>query len=432
MFGGFRMDETGSLRVGEFRASELAERFGTPLFVMDGERIRENYRRFREAFSGWGEVVIAYACKANSNLAVCRLLQLEGAGAEVVSEGELRLALKAGFPPEKIFFNGNAKSEREIELAVERGVKLNLDSLEEVEVVGEVCRRLGKKTEVGLRVNPGVEVPTHPYIATGGRESKFGMELETGEALEGFRLALKEGLPVRGIHCHLGSQLLELSPFEEGAERVMEFVASLKERLGLELEFVDLGGGLGVPERPGERGPSPQDLASRILPVLRRWREKAGLKPFTLVLEPGRYLVSDAGLLLLRVEYVKPRKGRPTWVCADGGINLLIRPALLGTYYHMEMAERMGEEERETVNVAGPLCQAGDVIGRERRLPRPRRGDLLAVFNAGAYTFTMSSQYNHRPRPAMVMVEGGKVEVIRRRESCEDLWRHDSLPGWLA
>jgi diaminopimelate decarboxylase len=432
MFGGFWRDERGSLRVGEFRASELAERFGTPLFVMDGERIRENYRRFREAFSGWGEVVIAYACKANSNLAVCRLLQQEGAGAEVVSEGELGLALKAGFPPEKIFFNGNAKSEGEIELAVEKGVKLNLDSLEEVRVVGEVCRRLGKKTEVGLRVNPGVEVPTHPHIATGGRESKFGMELETGEALEGFRLALKEGLPVKGIHCHLGSQLLELSPFEEGTERVMGFVASLKERLGLELEFVDLGGGLGVPERPGERGPSPGELASRSLPVLRKWRERAGLKPFSLVLEPGRYLVGDAGLLLLRVEYVKPRRGRPTWICADGGINLLIRPVLLGTYYHMEMAERREEGEGEVVNVAGPLCQAGDVIGRERRLPSPKRGDLLAVFNAGAYTLTMSSQYNHRPRPAMVMVEGERVEVVRKRETCEDLWRYDSLPGWLA
>jgi hypothetical protein len=257
MFGGFRTDERGSLRVGEFRASELAERFGTPLFVMDGERIRENYRRFREAFSGWGEVVIAYACKANSNLAVCRLLQLEGAGAEVVSEGELRLALKAGFPPEKIFFNGNAKSEREIELAVERGVKLNLDSLEEVEVVGEVCRRLGKKTEVGLRVNPGVEVPTHPYIATGGRESKFGMELETGEALEGFRLALKEGLPVRGIHCHLGSQLLELSPFEEGAERVMEFVASLKEGPGAGAGVRGPGGRAGGAGEARGEGPLP-------------------------------------------------------------------------------------------------------------------------------------------------------------------------------
>jgi len=429
VFGNFRMDGDGNLRVGGFEARELAERFGTPLFVLDGERIRENYRRFRDAFSGWERVVIAYAYKANSTLAVCRLLQQEGAGAEVVSEGELRVALKVGVPPDRIFFNGNAKTEREIELAVEKGVKLNLDSLEEVEVVGEVCRRLGKKTEVGLRVNPGLEVPTHPYIATGGKDSKFGMELDTGEALEGFRLALKEGLPVKGIHCHLGSQLLDLSPFREGTERVVGFMEELKSRLGLELEFVDLGGGLGVPERPGERGPSPEELASTILPVLERGR-RAGLKPFTLVLEPGRYLVADAGLLLLRVEYVKPRQGRPTWVCVDGGINLLLRPALLGTYYHMEVVGRRGKEE--LVNVAGPLCQAGDVIGRERRLPRPRRGDLLAVFNAGAYTFTMSSQYNHRPRPAIVMVEGDRVEVVRKRESCEDLWRYDSIPGWLS
>ncbi|MEM3012480.1 MAG: diaminopimelate decarboxylase [Candidatus Hadarchaeales archaeon] len=431
MFGGFRVDGEGHLRAGGLRVSELAERFGTPLFVMDEDRIRENYRRFREAFAKrWGKVVVAYAYKANSTLAVCRVLHQEGAGAEVVSEGELRAALKTGVPPERIFFNGNAKSEAEIELAVERGVKINLDSLEEIGVVGEVSRRLGKRAEVGLRVNPGIEVPTHPYIATGVRDSKFGLELETGEALEGFKRAVEEGLRVEGVHFHLGSQLLDLQPFEEGARRVMEFVSLLKKELGLELEFLDLGGGLGVPERPGERGPSPEDLASRVASVLGEYVGR-GLKPFTLVLEPGRYLVSDAGLLLLRVEYVKPRKGRTTWICVDGGTNLLLRPALMGTYYHMELADRMGEEGREVVNVGGPLCQAGDVIGRERKLPSVRRGDLLVVFNAGAYTLTMANQYNSRPRAAVVMVKGEKAEVIRKRETCEDIWRYDTLPSWL-
>ncbi len=430
MFGGFRLDEEGHLRAGGLRVSELAERFGTPLFVLDEDRIRENYRRFRQAFSSrWERVVVAYAYKANSALAVCRVLQQEGAGAEVVSEGELRAALKVGVPPERIFFNGNAKSEAEIELAVEKGVKINLDSLEEVEVVGEVAGRLGKEAEVGLRVNPGIEVPTHPYIATGVKDSKFGLELETGEALEGFRKALEVGLRVKGIHFHLGSQLLDLRPFEEGTRKVMEFAGLLKRELGLELEFVDVGGGLGVPERPGERGPSPEDLASRVVPILEEHAE--GGKPFTLVLEPGRYLVGDAGLLLLRVEYVKPRKGGATWICVDGGTNLLLRPALMGTYYHMELADRRGEGGGEVVNVGGPLCQAGDVIGRGRRLPPVRRGDLLVVFNAGAYTLTMANQYNSRPRAAVVMVKGEKAEVIRKRESCEDIWRYDTLPSWL-
>jgi len=432
VFGNFWVDGEGRLRVGELRVSELAERFGTPLFVMDENRIRENYRRFREAFaSKWEKVIVAYAYKANSLLAVCRVLREEGAGAEVVSEGELRMALKVGVPPELIFFNGNAKSEAEIELAVEKGIRINLDSLEEIEVVGRICRRMGKKAGVGLRVNPGIEVPTHPYIATGVKESKFGMELETGEALEGFRRAKEEGLRIEGIHFHLGSQLLDLSPFEEGVRKVMDFLLLLKEKLGMELEFVDMGGGLGVPERPGEKGPSPEDLASRVVSIFREYVGK-GLKPFTLVLEPGRYLVNDAGILLLRVEYVKPRRGRPTWLCVDGGTNLLLRPALLGTYYHMELADRMGEEERETVNVGGPLCQAGDVIGRERKLPRAKRGEVLVVFNAGAYTLTMANQYNSRPRAAVVMVKGERAEIIRKRETCEDLWRYDLLPSWLG
>ncbi len=429
----FRVDENGNLYVGGVKASDLAERFGTPLFVMDEVRIRNNYRRFYNAFATrWERVLIAYAYKANSNLAVCKVLHEEGAGAEVVSMCELKAALGLGVPAEKIVFNGNNKSEREIELAARKGVLINVDSLEELELINELSTGLGRKVRIGIRVNPNIEVPTHPYIATGLRESKFGLDMESGEALEGFSKAMGyKNLEVVGIHCHVGSQILDTAPFEEEAKRVMDFVGKLKEELRLQLEFVDLGGGLGVPRKPGERGASPEEVASRVIPVLRESVRERGVKPFTLILEPGRYLVGDAGVLLLRVGCFKPRDRTPSWVCVDGGINILIRPALLGTYYHMEVANRMKSEHTELVNIAGPLCQSGDVIGRERKIPKVRRGDLIAVFDAGAYTLVMSSQYNSQPRPAVVMVREGEAEVVRYREDCEDVLRYERIPSWL-
>jgi len=429
----FEVDEGGHLVIGGCDAVELAERFGTPLYVVDEQRIRENYRRFHRAFAErWPSVMVCYAYKANSNLAICKILQGEGAGAEVSSACELQIARRVGVPGQRTVFNGNNKSAAELELAISNDVLINVDSAQELLAVERIASRLGRRARVGFRVNPDVEAPTHPYIATGLRESKFGLDVASGQALETYRMASEmEDVEVVGIHCHIGSQILETGPFGEAAEKVMNLVAELKSDLGIDIEFVDLGGGLGIPYKPDDRELQPGQLASKIVPIIEGAVEEHRLSRPTLVFEPGRYLVADASVLLARVGYSKERQGMPGWVAVDAGMNALIRPALYGAYHHIEVANRMRAEHTELVNIAGPLCESGDFLGKERRLPEVEQGDLIAVFDVGAYGLAMSSQHTAQPRPAMVLVSSGRAEVVRQRESFDDLTRLDRVPGWL-
>jgi diaminopimelate decarboxylase len=430
----FAVDERGHLIIGGCDSVELAERFGTPLYVVDEQRVRENYRRFYRAFAQrWWKVMVCYAYKANSNLAICKILQGEGAGAEVSSLCELEIARRVGVPGERTVFNGNNKSPAELERAIAAGVLINVDSLQELRVVDRIASRLGQRARVGFRVNPDISAPTHPYIATGLRESKFGLDVASGQALEAYRTASRmESVEVVGIHCHIGSQILDPAPFEEEAEKLMEIVARLKAELNIDIEFLDMGGGLGIPYKPGEEELPPERLASRVVPIIERAVVEHGLMPPTLVFEPGRYIVGDAGVLLAKVGYCKERQGMPGWVAVDAGMNALIRPALYGAYHHIEVANKMTAEPEQAVNVAGPLCESGDFLGKERKLPRVEPGDLLAIFDVGAYGLAMSSQHTAQPRPAMVLVNSGRAEVVRLRETCEDLTRLDRIPGWLA
>ena len=430
----FGVNDRGNLLIGNLDATELAERFGTPLYVMDGLRVRENYGRFYNAFaSGWERVWVCYAYKANFNLAVCKILQSEGAGAETSSINELRIALRLNVPHEKIVLNGPNKLEEELELAIANEVLVNVDSMDELELVDRIASKIGKRARIGFRVNPDIRAPTHPHIATGLKESKFGFEISSGQALDAYAEAKgMEGVLVEGVHCHIGSGILDTTPFAEEAEKVMAFTAQLKRELGFELKLVDFGGGLGIPYKPEERAPTPEELASSMLPIVDRFVHEQDLRPPTLVFEPGRFITGDAGVLLLRVGSRKERQAMPPWVTVDAGINALIRPALYGAYHHIEVANRMLTEPRELVNVAGPLCEAGDVLGRERQLPKVKRGDLIAVFDVGAYGLVMSSQHTCHSRPAMVLVEGGKAALVRRRENYEDLTRLDKIPRWLG
>ena len=429
----FRVNSSGHLVCGGVDTVELCEEFGTPLYVMDERRIRENYRRFLRAFRRRRkEVRVCYALKANSNSAVVRVLATEGAGADVSSENELRIALRAGIPGEKMVFNGNLKTEGELRLAIEHGVTINVDCLQELEVVEKLAGRLGEEARISFRINPDVKAPTHPYIATGLRESKFGFDVRSGEALEAYRRAKEmRNVKVVGIHAHIGSQILDPSPFLEEAEKVMEVVARLQE-MGIELEFVDLGGGVGIPYRPEEREVDLEGLADGILSIVERVEEERGMDRHLLIFEPGRYLVGDAGILLARVEYVKERQGMPRWISVDAGMNALIRPALYGAYHHIELANKMNLENDTLTNVAGPLCESGDFLGKERLLPRAERGDLAVIFDVGAYGLSMSNQHTAKPRPAMVMVRGGRAALIRRRETFRDLTKLDLLPPWLS
>ena len=411
--------EDGHLSIVGVDTVKLAEKYGTPLYVTDEKRIRERAREFKRAFPS---AELLYAAKANWNIAILRIMAEEGFGADVFSDGELYAALLAGIQKEKILFNGNSKSPRELKMALEAGVKISIDSEDELIALAEMA---DKEIEVSFRVNPNISVKTHPKIATGLRESKFGIPAE--EVVSIYEKAMKlDNIKPIGIHCHIGSQILDISPYRETMERMMDLVEELTE-IGVDIKFVDVGGGLGISysgEEEGERKLS--DLTSLILPIFERRCEEIGIKPI-LVLEPGRYLVSDSTLLLTRVNFVK--RAFKNFVAVDAGFNVLIRPAMYEAYHEIAIANKMNEEVEETYTVVGPICETGDILGRDRRLPKVKRGDLVAIFDTGAYGFSMSSQYNGRPRPAEILVNDGENEVIRYGEEYSDLIVKMNLPA---
>ncbi|MEM2878755.1 MAG: diaminopimelate decarboxylase [Candidatus Hadarchaeales archaeon] len=429
----FSVNTSGHLVIGGADAVDLAERYGTPLYVTDEDRIREKYRRFYRAFSErWPKVTVFYALKANFNSAIVKVLQSEGSGADVSSINELRIALKAGIHPDKMVFNGNHKTERELEMAIANGVLINVDSFQELSLVGKISTKLGKRARVSFRVNPDVRVSTHPYIATGLRESKFGFDVPSGQALEAYRTAARmKEVEVVGIHAHIGSQLLDVAPFVEEAEKLMALVVEIRDRAGINLSHVDFGGGIGIPYRPEDKELQPGEVAEAMVEVVRRVAEEKGIRDITLCFEPGRYIVGDSTVLLARVGYVKERPGMPVWVSVDGGINALIRPALYGAYHHIELANKISDKNDVLANVAGPLCESGDFLGKERMLQRPEQGDIAAIFDVGAYGLSMSNQHTAQSRPAAVMVKGGRAELIRERETFEYITQLDRIPRWL-
>lgn len=389
----------------------LARRWGTPLYVYSADEIRARYRALRGAFSRG--VLVCYALKANSSKAVAGVLAKAGAGADIVSGGELKRALAAGFVPSKIVFSGVGKTEEEMALGLRAGVKaFNVESAEELEALARVAGRLKKRAPVSIRLNPDINAKTHPHITTGRAENKFGVE--TKEALALYRKASRDRrLRVAGVQCHIGSQITDIGPYKRAAGAVAALAARLKAQ-GIPLEFADLGGGLGISYKD-ETPLDPRLLARTLEDAFR------GLPELDLLVEPGRYLVADAGLLLTRVLYRKNTSKR-RFVIVDGAMTDLPRPALYDAWHPVDVvAPRPGKET--LADVVGPVCESGDFLARQRLLPPLERGDLLAVRKAGAYGFAMSSQYNSRPRAAEVLVDGGKARLARKRETYEDLTR---------
>ncbi|MGQ9787874.1 MAG: diaminopimelate decarboxylase [Candidatus Hadarchaeaceae archaeon] len=429
----FSVNSLGHLVIGRLDAVELAERFGTPLYVVDEQRVRERYRRFLRSFSSlWPEVRIQYALKACSNMALVKILQSEGAGADVSSEAELRIALNVGIPGEMIVFNGNYKTHRELELAILNEVLINVDSIQELETIDKIARRLAKQARIGFRINPDIRADTHPYIAVGLRESKFGFDVLSGQALAAYERARQmDSVEILGIHANVGSQILDVAPFVEEAEKIMGIVSEIKEKFGIDIKFVDFGGGIGIPYKPEDKELPPEDVAEKMVDVVSKAVQDGGLVKPTLLLEPGRFIVGDSCVLLARVGYIKERPGMPDWVAVDAGMNALMRPALYGAYHHIELANKMTQRNEHLVNVAGPLCESGDFLGKNRKLPRVEQGDLVAVFDVGAYGLAMACQHTAQPRPAMVVVNGERAELVRRRETYDDLTRLDRVPSWL-
>jgi diaminopimelate decarboxylase len=389
--------------------SDLAERFGTPLYVYSGAAIREAYAAYDQAFAPVPHQ-ICYAVKANGSGGLLRLIASLGAGADIVSAGELKAALRAGFPPERLVFAGVGKTAEELETAVRCGIGLfNAESDAELRVLSQVAERAGRRAAVGLRVNPDIDALSHPYISTGLRQNKFGVEIHRAAELLRAARALP-GIDVVSIQSHIGSQITDLGPLEEAPRALAALARRLLDE-GFPLRSIDIGGGLGV-DYLGGPGPTPAELAARVLPAIR----DLGLE---LLLEPGRSLIARAGVMLTRVLYLKENRGK-RFVIVDAGMNDLLRPSLYQAYHRIEPVA-LRECARATVDVVGPVCETGDFLARDRELPPVEPGELLAVRDTGAYGFVMSSNYNLRPRAAEVLVDSGAARLIRRRETFDDL-----------
>lgn len=402
----------GVLHCGGVPAAELADRFGTPLFVYDGVRIEARVRAFQHAFRGVDHL-LAYSVKANGNLAILRRLEALGCGADITSRGELFRARTAGIEPGRIVFAGVGKTVAEMKEALDAGIyAFNVESSQELRRLDGVAAEMGVQAPFALRVNPDVLSPTpHEYTATGHAATKFGVPLQ--EAGELYRWAAERPhLRARGVDVHIGSQIVVPSPYLRALERVLQLVGTLADK-GQALEYLDIGGGYGIPYDGGAEM-DVDALAAAVVPRVKA----AGLR---LVLEPGRSLVGDAGVLLTRVEYLK-RAGK-TFVIVDSGMTELLRPSHYGGYHAIERVDTRTPRSEEFVDVVGPICETGDFLARDRVMEVPEQGEVLAVRTVGAYGFTMSSNYNGRLRPAECLVDGDQVQLIRRRETLDDLIR---------
>lgn len=395
----------------------IAREVGTPFYCYSHATLTRHFRVFDEAFAPVAHL-ICFALKANSNLSILNLFGAMGGGADVVSGGEMFRALRAGIPPDRIVYAGVGKSREEIAYALKSDILMfNVESSQELQVISEVATNMGVDARVALRINPDVDPKTHPYISTGLRKSKFGIDIS--QAVEGYQLA--RALPrirVVGIHQHIGSQITEVGPFVDALGKIAGLTRELR-ALGVAIRYVDVGGGLGITYKD-ETPPNLRDFAEALIGVVKDLE-------CTIVLEPGRVIVGNAGILVTRVLYTKETPSKH-FVVVDAGMNDLLRPSLYGSYHAILPVQRVEGAATLTADVVGPICESGDFLAKDRELPAVQPGDLLAVMSAGAYGFTMASNYNARPRLPEILGKGERYLVIRRRETYEDLIRGEEIP----
>ena len=401
--------------------AEIAKKVGTPFYLYSYSTLERHFKAFDGAFSKVPHIV-AFATKANSNLALLRLFGSLGGGADIVSGGELFRALKAGINPKRIVFAGVGKTGEEIRDALRADILMfNVESSQELLAIDEVAKELGVKAPIALRVNPDINPKTHPYISTGLKKSKFGIQIT--KAVEQYQLATRlANVEIVGIHSHIGSQLTRVKPFVDALKRVSRLIEELRTRFGIKIRYLDFGGGLGISYRD-EKPPLPRELARAVVPMIR----SLGC---TLILEPGRVIVGNAGVLVTRVIYTKEGESK-RFAVVDAGMNDLLRPSLYGAYHEIVPVVK-NRRPRKVVDVVGPICESGDFLAQDRPLPQVQPGELLAVLSAGAYGFSMASNYNARPRPAEVLVQGEKYDIIREREAYDDLIRGERIPAYLS
>jgi diaminopimelate decarboxylase len=425
----FRYSNDAQLLCEDVPLSKLAEEYGTPLYVYSKRQIIENFHSFDATLKASGkEHYVSYAVKANCNLDILRILAAEGSGADVVSVGEMLVALATGFPSEKISFAGVGKTDEEIELALRANIgAFNVESLEELAIINEIAGRHGLKARVAIRVNPNVDAKSHPYISTGLKENKFGIDM--AEAKEAFvHAASLANIEVVGIHAHIGSQITSLDPFIKAARSMVKFVNQLRVKNGILLEHLNFGGGQGIhyrnvvrhpllpPDELGEEGeyvPSLSEFVGAVLPIL----DQTGLK---IIFEPGRAIVANSCALLATVLYTKSNSVK-NFVITDTGMTELIRPCLYEAYHQVSPLSLTSGAPATKVDIVGPICETSDFLAQNREMPPMKRGDRLAVLCAGAYGYTLASNYNLRPRAAEVLVDGAGYSLIRERERLEDV-----------
>jgi diaminopimelate decarboxylase len=397
----------------------IAETVGTPLYLYSLNTLENHFRAFQNAFSGIDHL-ICFSVKANSNISILRIFIRMKGGVDVVSGGELFRSMKAGASPDKIVYSGVGKREDEIEYALELPILMfNIESTQELVLIDRIAGRMKTKAPIALRVNPDVDPKTHPYISTGLKKNKFGINIQ--KSLDDYRLAhTLPNVKVIGVSCHIGSQLTEVEPFVEAMQRIRELVLRLRAE-GMTIQYMDIGGGLGITYHE-EEPPHPRDYARALMEELKEI-------DCTLILEPGRVIVGNAGILVTRVLYTKEGDEK-NFIVVDGAMNDLIRPSLYGSYQRIQPVRRSDRPEW-TADVVGPICESSDFLAKDRKLSRAEQGDLLAVMSAGAYGFSMSSNYNSRPRVAEVLVAKDKFFVIRQREDYDDLIRGEVIPDFL-
>lgn len=424
-----QINQKGHLTIGGCDTVELAKKYGTPLYVMDEDEIRRNCREFvnsiNENYDGNGMVL--YAGKAFLCKEICRICAQEGMGLDVVSGGELHTALSAGFPAERIYFHGNNKTPDELQQAVDSNVGcIVVDNINELERLEETAGRADKKTDILLRIKPGIDAHTHSFIKTGQIDSKFGFALETGEAMQAVKKALSmTHVNLVGVHCHIGSQIFDLDPFELAARVMLEFIAQVKTETGAELGVLNLGGGFGIKYLQTDRPRPYKDYMKKVSAAVKEATAQLGLKMPFILIEPGRSIVGPAGLTLYTVGSVKKIPDVRTYISVDGGMGDSPRYILYQSRYEVVCANKAEKERECTATIAGKCCESGDLIQEWTSVQRVEPGDILAVLATGAYNYSMASNYNRIPRPAVVFVSRGESRIVVRRESYDDLSRND-------
>ena len=425
------VNEQGHLCIGSHDTVELAKEFGTPLYVLDEDKVRQNCRGYKNAIDEYygGRGLALYASKALCTMYTARVAAEEGLGADVVSGGEIYTLKKAGFPMEKVFFHGNNKTDDEIELAMDCGVgHIVVDNIYELDRVNQAAAKRNTVQPILFRIKPGIDAHTHDFVRTGQIDSKFGVALENGEAYEIHKYASTlKNVSVDGVHCHIGSQIFDVTPFCEAAKVMMNFVADLRDTLGLDPKILNLGGGFGIKYVEGDDPLAPVDYVKAAIETVKEVAEQRKIPLPFLVFEPGRSIVAEAGITLYTVGCVKDIVNVRTYVSVDGGMSDNPRYIMYGSKYSAVLANKANEENVKKVTIAGKCCESGDIIQENVPLPEVNVGDTLAVLATGAYNYSMASNYNRIPRPAMVAVKGSEKKVIIRRETYEDIIKNDII-----